>query len=214
MGIAYNPRFVPDGLLFYYDLANVKTYSGTGSKLLDISGNRIDSDLINTPSFSTDNLGYMNTNGTNEYIQTPAISAPTRERTVNMIYRFNSGQGSLWRVQDWRERIFSTIIVIIPDSGTYYYVNAPVNDGNIHNICYSYSGTSLKTYRDGNLIESITMNSEMSAGSFNFRFGNLSSGSSNYYSNLDYYHISFYNRQLSDAEVKQNFDALRERYGL
>lgn len=214
MSIVANPKFVVDGLLFYHDLANVNTYDGSGNILYDISGNNINSSLINSPSYSSSNFGSMNTNGTNQYIQTPLISAPTRERTVNMIYRFNSGQGSLWRVQDWRERIFSTVIVIIPDSSTYYYVNAPVNDGNIHNICYSYSGTSLKTYRDGNLIESITMDSEMSAGSYNFRFGNLSSGSSNYYSNLDYNHISFYNRQLSDAEVKQNFQAVRQRFGL
>lgn len=212
MGIAYNPNFISDGLLFYYDFGNIKTYSGTGSTISDISGNSITSDLINTPTYS--NLGYMNTNGTNEYIQTPAIACPDKARTVNMICKFNSGQGTLWRVQDWRERIFSTVIVIIPDSSTYYYLNGPVNDGNIHNVCYSYAGTSLKSYLDGNLVQSVTMDSEMSANAYNFRFGNLSSGSTNYYSNVDYHHISFYNRQLSDEEVKQNFNVMRSRYGL
>lgn len=213
MSTKYGPDFVVDGLLIYHDFSNVNTYSGSGSAIGDLSGNLNTSIAINSPTYSPTS-GFMNTNGVDEYIQTPALSCPNKARTVNMIYKFNSGQGALWRVQDWRERIFSTVIVIIPDSSTYYYVNAPVNDGKIHNICYSYGGTSLKTYRDGQLIDSITMDSEMSVNSFNFRFGNLSSGSSNYYSNLDYYHMSFYNRQLSDAEVKQNYLCMRERYGI
>jgi len=214
MATATGPNIILDGLRLHYNFASEACYPGSGSTVFDLSGNKLHGTIVGGGTYTNDNLGSFNTNGTSQYIQTPPIDCPTQSRTVNMIYRFNSGQGSLWRVADWRERIFSTVIVIIPSSSTYYYVNAPVNDGNIHNICYSYSGTSLKTYRDGNLIDSITMDSSMSAAAFNFRFGNLSSGSSNYYSNLDYNHISFYDRQLSDDEVKQNFQALRYRFGL
>jgi hypothetical protein len=46
----------------------------------------------------------------------------------------------------------------------------------------------------------------------NFRMGTNTSGSETYNGNI--YNVSIYNRALSTAEVSQNFNALRGRYGI
>lgn len=217
MGLFHSPSIVTEDLILCYDAASFSSYSGTGSTFFDISGNSKNASLINSPTYSNENFGKINTNGIDEYIQIDNISTPTRSRTVNIIYKLNnpgSGWGPLWRVQDWRERIFPTTAVIIPDSLTYYYLNGPTPDTNIQNICYSYSGTSLKCYKNGILTDSRTMDSQMSPDNWSYRFGNQSGGSTNAYVNCDYYHISFYNRQLSDQEVFRNFNVLQNRFGL
>lgn len=59
---------VTDGLVFYYDGANVTSYPGSGSVLTDLSSKGNTGYLINSPSFSSDKLGGIVFDGTNDYI--------------------------------------------------------------------------------------------------------------------------------------------------
>ena len=41
MALSYGSSIVRDGLFLHYDFANIKTYSGTGNTIYDLSGNNI-----------------------------------------------------------------------------------------------------------------------------------------------------------------------------
>ena len=38
MALSYGSSIVRDGLFLHYDFANIKTYSGTGNTIYDLSG--------------------------------------------------------------------------------------------------------------------------------------------------------------------------------
>jgi hypothetical protein len=58
----HGPEVVTSGLVFYFDAANPKSYSGSGSTAYDISGNGAVGTLSNV-SWSSANSGYMTFNG-------------------------------------------------------------------------------------------------------------------------------------------------------
>lgn len=79
------------------------------------------------------------------------------------------------------------------------------------NLCFTISGTSIKTYFNGALVNSTTMDTTISLGSQVFGVGN----------GFGYFRMQgelpvamLYNRALSAEEVAQNFNALRGRYGI
>ena len=212
MAFIHSPKIVTSGLTMYLDAGNKNSYNGNGSTFFDITGNGNDATLVNTPTYRGNRI-YMN--GTTQYAQVTATI--TTSRTVDIVYKLynpGTGWGPLWRVEDWRERIFPSTITIIPSSVTYYYINGPDNGTSIINIVYSYNGTSLKSYKNGVIQSTATMDSNMDTGLYTYRFGNQSAGSTNAYVEMDLYSVKFYNRQLTDTEVLQNYNATKTRFGL
>jgi hypothetical protein len=53
MGLAHSPRIVTDGLVFFVDAANTKSYSGSGSTWYDLTRNGYNVTLYNTPAYSS-----------------------------------------------------------------------------------------------------------------------------------------------------------------
>ena len=68
MGVLRGPDIVTDGLILYLDAGNFKSYPGSGSVWYDLSGNRYNGELINMPTYSSNNKGYLEFNGTNQHI--------------------------------------------------------------------------------------------------------------------------------------------------
>ena len=67
MGISRGKKIITDGLVFYMDAANKRCYPGSGTTV----NNLIDSNsgtLLNGTAFSTNNNGYFDFDGTNDYI--------------------------------------------------------------------------------------------------------------------------------------------------
>jgi hypothetical protein len=159
---------------------------------------------------------YLGFNGTDDYISTPPVATGTT-RTVCITYRLNSpgaGWGPLWRYDDWRERIFPGTITLINNNGTYYELSGPDSSTNIIHIAYSYNGTNAKSYRNGVLQSNITMDGPMTTGNFTYNFGRQAGGSTTAFIDMDLYSVQFYNIQLSDDQIQQNFNALRSRFGI
>jgi hypothetical protein len=212
MALSRGPKIVTSGLVLALDAADKNSYLGSGTTWTDLSGNGNNATLINTPTYSN-NKFYMN--GTTQYAEVTSNISTTR--TVDIVYKLynpGTGWGPLWRVEDWRERIFPGTINFIASSVTYYYIDGPDNGTSIINIVYSYNGTSLKSYKNGVIQSTATMDSNMDTGLYTYRFGNQSGGSTNAYVEMDLYSVKFYNRQLTDTEVLQNYNATKTRFGL
>ena len=68
MARRYNPRIVTDGLVLALDAGNTKSYPGSGTTWTDLSGNGNNGSLLNGTGYSSDNLGVLSLDGTNDYI--------------------------------------------------------------------------------------------------------------------------------------------------
>lgn len=215
----YSPKIVTNGLIFYYDFSNPKSYRGSGGTVTSLSGPYDNSPrngtLFNSPVYSTVNGGCIVTDGVDDYIEVSPVPNTTT-RTVDIVYKMNTltgGWGPLWRTNDWRERLFTNVITIVNSAVTYYNLGGPDGTTDIVNICYSYSGTNARSYRNGTIVNNITMDAPMDTGNYTYRFGMQAAGASTGYTNSNIYSIKFYDRQLTDDEVAQNFAAVKGRFG-
>ena len=56
MSFHHSPRIVTNGLVFYLDAANPKSYSGTGTDWFDLSGNGNDGTGVNMDASNQTNI--------------------------------------------------------------------------------------------------------------------------------------------------------------
>jgi hypothetical protein len=189
----------------------VNTTRSSTQSAIDFIGRK----TVTSNSLAYNTSGMPTFNGTSSYLE--ATIPTTSVRTVSMFYKLNNpgtGWGPLWRYDDWCERIFPNTINLINSNGTYYYLDGPDSSSNIINITYSYNGTNAKSYRNGVLQSNITMDGPMATGNFTYNFGRQSGGSTTAFVDMNLYAVQFYNIQLSDAQVLQNFNAFRGRFGI
>jgi hypothetical protein len=88
-----------------------------------------------------------------------------------------------------------------------------LTDGNWHHVAFVYNGTHRRAYIDGNYIGESSV-----SGTLEFSFSNRNIGKfgsdNTYWLNGDLAVVSLYNRDLNNDEIKQNFEAIRGRYGI
>ena len=213
MGCAAGANVVTDNLNYYVDAANSKSYGGSGTVWSDLNNNN-DLDIGGGPTWSSD--GYFTLDGSNDNVsQTLTIGT---DKTVNMWIKQSTGtSGGLLHRSDWRERIFQSAVILIASNGTYLTLTFPTSltQGALYNVCYTIAGTSAKVYINGENVVSGTLAANMNSGSgYVYYFGYQCSGSSCYNVNGELHAISYYDVALTDEQVKQNFEALRGRFGI
>jgi hypothetical protein len=226
MGIGYNPKIVTDGLVLCLDAANRKSYSGSGNTWTDLSGLGTNGTLTNGPTFSSGNGGSLVFDGINDYVSV-TMPNPFAE-TIIVWVKSNTTN---WNEYGW---ITSSRTqnghIIHPNIGTktvdFFVFNQSstfvamggytVNDITIpHMYCYSTNGSNLhKAYLDGTYNFQSTTALTRTATPSNQETQVGKDHLQSRYGNASIYSVIRYNRQLSDVEVQQNFNALRGRYGI
>lgn len=63
------PPVITDGLVINLDPSNILSYPHSGSTLYDLSGYENNAEIINSPQFITSSGGYMNFDGTSDYLE-------------------------------------------------------------------------------------------------------------------------------------------------
>jgi len=76
MALAHSPRIIINNLFLCLDAANTKSYPGSGTTWTDLSTNKTNGTLINSPGFSNTNGGTITFDGTNDSCNT-SLSGPT-----------------------------------------------------------------------------------------------------------------------------------------
>ena len=225
MGLAHSPRIVRDGLVLYLDAANIKSYPGSGTTWTDISGKDYDGTLINGPTFSSDNLGCVVFDGSNDTVHGVHNSELNlrNDVTVECWFRRTGSRG------DW-VRVFGKGDSTNRTYGLWYHVNANyflyqrygpsnmnvlITKSVVLNEWYHMVGTSsgsthtlyVNGVKKGTVSNSSTFYS--STNPYKVGYGNVHSTHIGDVSNC-----RIYNRGLSEAEVKQNYNAHKGRFGL
>ncbi len=215
-----NPSsIVSNGLLVNLDASNPGSYSGTGNTWYDLSGNNKHGTLMNSPTYDAAS-GSIVTNGTNQYIAIPEISTSITNITMqawvyvnlNTTGTFikngsNGGGYSIGIGNNAFDQSGSNVVMLF--SGR-RWISTGTNFGTAgwKLITMVLDGSSVpKAYVNGSLIGSYpdaTKNPIAPIGTLNL---GANIGDGNIYYNGKFAAAYFYNRELSLAEIQQNYNA-------
>ena len=221
MGLKHHPRVVTSGLIFYLDAANTRSYSGSGLTANGLVG--IGGTLVNGVGFGTTNNGFFTFDGSNDYIDIPSITSITGDFTVGIwFYTTSAADGFYKRLVDldyvtgfWLGRNANTNSWGggILESNLPYGIYLPFANGQWHYLVSIRSGTTHILYGDGT---SSTTSNTVSSGNLSATrlFIAREPGGSASYFNGNIAQVQIYNRALSATEVQQNYNALKQRFGL
>jgi hypothetical protein len=213
---------VQQGLILNLDSGNPYSYAGAGTTWFDTSGNSYNSTLTNGPTYSNDNGGVIAFDGVDDY-SVSSVASITDSSTLGLWIKAASYAGNKIPISidgtnyGSGPNLYFTNNVItwnIGDSANNPFSNSSYPDSNWHYIVVTNdSSTNAKLYIDGVLIGTALYRSTLSSGSNNFWIARFH-GDNNYTINARMGSIQLYNRVLTAAEVLQNYNATKGRFGL
>ncbi len=220
MSVIAGPNVTLNGLALYLDAADQNSYPGSGTSWFDLSGQNNTGVLTNGPTYSSENNGAIVFDGSNDLVVVNSYASiiPTAAytkiawfyltsyTTANNIISGYNGQHAFWMSSSTTLRAghgnvsFNTIVgTTIIALNTWYCGAVSFN-----------TTTGWRLYLNGSLentnasATTFTGNGDVLIGSYGG--GNLLTGRIS--------NASVYNRVLTDAEIRQNFNALRGRFGV
>jgi prepilin-type N-terminal cleavage/methylation domain-containing protein len=207
------PPIVTNGLVLNLDAGNPASYPGTGTTWTDLSGNSNNGTLVNGPTYNSANGGVIALDGVNDYIDVPINLTNTNytimgaARYVVVGGRTFSAKNNNWLMGHWSVSTQNHYA-----EGWVSDVQSGPSDTNwrIYAAIGNYSGDSWAHYVNGVL--NAGPNTGGSNGPNGFAIGSYLGSSE--FSNSHISNLLVYNRVLTAAEVQQNFNAMRGRYGL
>jgi len=234
------PNIVDDGLVFYVDAANPRSYPGSGTTVQSIVSSDVGT-MEASGMYDSTNAGVFAFDGGDDWIDVPNSTGlnMTTNATWNWWHNFSniieiqcfasrwdSGQLS-WYIQ--KPTAQNIEFNIKPSGATYSYNLFPISgfSGVInqwYNFCFVYDGSigtnadKLKFY-----VNAVQQTPGSTYGTFpnsipvttsKMRIGNFSDS----YTTREIYGeiacFSLQTKSLSSTEVKQNFNALKGRFGI
>jgi hypothetical protein len=224
MAVLTRNNIVTNGLTLYLDAANRQSYVSGSTLWRDVSGNNISGSLINGPTFSSIYGGSIVFDGVNDRFQASNIVLPisssfTIEYAVsiselpttgeyNYIYQNSAGYQTSGVYAEFGSGPFFTFCTINSSSAAYAVGLPYVPQANtLYYVTATYDNRNFRGYLNGRLIQNFTTNFDpLNSTSTNFFIGSFGPFTIPFW--------RFYNRTLSQAEVTQNYNATKTRFGL
>jgi hypothetical protein len=222
---AQKTRFInyiaTNGLVLNLDAGNPYSYAGSGTTWYDVSGGGYNATIVNAPTFVSDSIKYFTCSSTQNFtISNPISSQPNLSQiwTVSAWVNIDTITGALARYLI--SGLNNGVAVEWYDSGTLLYLNGGANDYYTYGSSIEGSGWVYLTFlfrnSDGyrkiynNLIDITTSgpnNTSTPAGnSATFTIADNMRGK--------IAQIMMYDRLLTVAEIAQNYNATKGRFGL
>jgi hypothetical protein len=230
MSFAHSPKIVTDGLVLSLDAGNTKSYPGSGTAWFDKSGYGNNGTLTNGPTFSSDNLGSIVFDGVDDYtLINKTFMADAPSGTFDIWFNLTTTSGAA----------YSTVSNILigkpstPDNSFGFAAgsgNLKLRLGNVTNLTSTVSintgtwqsahavwdSTGMSIYQNGVLVANTVVSglTWFGGSTYDTVLGRNFIGSSNGSFTGKIASTKVYNRALSAAEVQQNYNALKGRFGL
>ena len=226
MGTSYNPRIVTDGLVLCLDAANKRSYPGAGNTWTDLTTNKYNGALTNGPTFNSANGGGLIFDGTDDLCRTtlPAselgldctvivtcsvAAVGSTESTANRAFTLDRTSGSTkWTIGTRRETTLFQFAGGGGSDSTTSYFSYSLNE--IFQAAVVVSGSGHRLYKNGNLKSSGSLTGD--GNSFSFAAVGCRIIANDRHWNGKIFNVTAYNRQLTDAEIRQNYLATKGRY--
>ena len=194
----------------------------------DVSGNGRNGTLTSGPLFNTSNKGNILFDGTNDNIQLGAASIflPTSAITINCWAKTNvtGVYKKLFVTVTSGTQSITGIYFSLGPSGSNIYLGVVTNNGDqsagsttnpstslFSNFCGTYDGANIKLYLNGVLIATKAQTGTI-VNTGIARISGYDNGGEIWDGNISTF--SIYNRALSAAEISQNYEATKTRFGL
>ena len=233
------PGIVSRGLIVYLDAANTKSYPGSGTTWTDlVIGTK--GVLTNGPTFNSNNSGGIILDGVDDTYSISGISLGTGALTLDCWFTYYSHSlylPSICHAGDYWSGDSQTGWGFGQNGGqaSYQFQMAELNQRNsvtlssmTHGTTYNFTGTRtisgrqqiLKGYVNGVLVGTTTGNTIFNLSTSSYFPGyNPTLLTSKQYSYTGpppakIYNIKVYTRDLSAAEILQNFNSSRARFGI
>lgn len=218
MALSHSPSIVTNGLIFQLDAANRRSYSGSGTTIYSLFSDTSGS-LVNGTGFTSANSGSFLFDGTNDYADFSTYTPSAN--TINIWVKFNSLQygpivyvgndsyaSGVW---SWSFFFYNDVFYFRANPGNFadFYEVPPLGVWiNYTLVRNNGSGQSL-AYKNG-IFFGTSSNSTLTNLYPNLRIAKASST----YASFNLSVVQIYDRALSATEIKQNFNASRDRYGV
>jgi hypothetical protein len=194
----------------------------TSTKIVDLSGNSFSGILVNIPPYSSTNNGYLTFNGTTQNITTTSVLVPVGATAYTVSVWYNRSRNNVveellsqWTTANSGNSFFfgfSSSNVRFTDSWNTISVAGAGTTGTWNNLVGVNTGTNAYIYLNGVLMA--TNGSALGyTGTGNFIIGNQSQNNAEYFQG-SIANVQVYNIALTADQVKQNFNAIRGRYGI
>lgn len=226
MALAHNVDIVKNSLVFYVDFANPRCYPRSGTTVNDISSQARSGELVNSPTFNSGNAGYFQfvtddfirfTNNTALDTQTPSVEVWVKtnslnqngfwfeKATVNTQYSlFQEGSSIVWRHA--------------LNIGGFNSLNLPSSSvlsiSKWSQVVGTFQSGDRRIYVDGvqRISDSPSLTLRVNTGGMSIGAYGGYDGPNSYYLNGNLAIVRVYNKVLTPAEVRQNFEATRDRF--
>lgn len=209
-------QIVTSGIVLHLDAGNPNSYSGSGATWTNLIGTGNNATLVNSPTFSTEYNGTFAFNRSTTYVTLPNDTLTYNDFSVVMWVKgdgVGGGQTIFGNYPSGPLQLFYSTAYIgmwLNNSSAYanagvYYTSNPVQ------FTATRKGTITSIYLNGTLIQEGSSSSSLGTGN-PFRIGTNTSGTEPYGGKV--YTCQAFRRALSLAEITQNFNATRDRYGV
>lgn len=218
-GTAATGGIVTSGLVLHLDAGDSASYSGSGTTWTDLSASGNNGTLVNGPTYDSANSGSLVFDGTNDYVDVSSIALTgeftlscwlKRNSRANTQILFGEDSGSStggpkigFDSTNYFLRVVSASAGLAgPAAGVWKHVAITRDSANKVDL-YEDAGTPTRMFSDAAQSGTYTVNRLLANGASASHYfsGNIAS-------------VSIYSKALSAAEVTQNYDAVRGRFGL
>ena len=210
----YNTQ-IKSGQQLYLDAGNNNSYSGSGTSILDISGNNRTGTLVNGVAFTSNYEGGLIFDGTNDQIHlNNVILSGSQDFTISAWVESTAGDGTIFANYGAGnlQMFYSPSYIGLWLNNNSAYANAALyyKSGVVNLTVQRSGGSNLFVYLDGFLIKTGSSNASIGTTS-NFRIGSNSVGTELFIGRI--YNIQVYSRALSFSEIQENYTAYASKFG-
>ena len=228
MATKYSPKMVTDGLVLSLDAANTKSYPKSGTTWSDLSGNGNTGTLTNSPTFSGANGGSIVFDGVDDYISGTNNSSLQllNDLTIGAWVKLGSGGNANQGIFEKMVNInYSGYGITRQDDyfkfwtgggGTFAYTNSNITYSSGNNWYYVVGRRMAGNNRlfINSILQTDSQSPPLSDSGEVYVIGRYYSNIANFYFVGNIAQTSLYNRALTDAEILQNYNATKSRFGL
>lgn len=230
----HSPKIVTDGLVLCLDAANTKSYTGSGTNWSDLSGGEIHGELYNGATFDSNNLGSIEFDGVNDYVELENFVSIFNGLTFStecywfklssntssaLAFALHWDGGNYNPVGNFTSASSLESISIHKRNIRAFYENGHrfYYDDTWHYACYVYGLDFNKLYVDTNeLTLRYVIGNSLTTKSLDlasrFILGNRTTDFA--FSDGKISQVQIYNKALTSEEILQNYNATKGRYNL